>query len=299
MTGKQLRKILAGLDGSDRAISVVKYLGNTASLKTCDVTLLSIHDEISQAYRELGRQKQYHAKVSGVVTWELEQKRKLEKHLNAAKQILTDNGYPEKSVKVKLKKREHGIARDIMSEAGHGYDAVAVGRKGVSQLREMVLGSVSMRLMEKLHSMPLMLIGKDAEPGKVLIGFDGSENAMRAVHFVGQALKGSDHPVSLLHVVRSDEDELAQNVKTDMAQPFDRAREALAGYHVPSDRITTQILYGEESRAGTIVREARSGNYGAIALGRRGLSRIEEFFMGRVTSKVAHMAKGLALWVVN
>lgn len=76
-------------------------------------------------------------------------------------------------------------------------------------------------------------------------------------------------------------------------------REALAGYHVSSDRITTQILYGEESRAGAIVREARSGNCGAIALGRRGLSRIEEFFMGRVTSKVAYMAKGLALWIVN
>ena len=42
-----------------------------------------------------------------------------------------------------------------------------------------------------------------------------------------------------------------------------------------------------------------TGNYGAIALGRRGLSRMEEFFMGRVTNRVAHMAKGLALWIVN
>jgi len=57
MTGKQLRKILVGLDGSDRAISVVKYLGNMASLKTCHVTLLSVHDEISQAYRELRRHR--------------------------------------------------------------------------------------------------------------------------------------------------------------------------------------------------------------------------------------------------
>lgn len=299
MTGKQLRKILVGLDGSDRAISVVKYLGNMVSLKTCEVVLLSVHDEISQAYRELGRQKQYHAKVSGVVSWELEQKRKLEKHLNAAKQILMDNGYPEKSVKVSLKKREHGTPQDIIKEAAHGYDAVAVGRKGVGQLREMVLGSVSMRLMERLHSIPLMLIGKDAEAGKVLIGFDGSENAMRVVHFAGQAVKGSDHPVALLHIVRSDEDELARDVEADMVGPFDSAKEALAGYDVSSDRITTQILYGEESRAGAIVREARSGGYGTIALGRRGLSRIEEFFMGRVTNKVAHMAKGLALWIVN
>ena len=299
MTEKQIGEILVGLDESDRAISVVKYLANIPSLNTCAVTLLSVHDEISRAYRELGRQKQYRAKVSGVVTWELQRKRKLEKQLDAAKQILIDSGFPEKGVKVKLKKREHGIAQDIMSEAGHGYDAVAVGRRGVSQLREMVLGSVSIRLMEKLHSMPLMLVGKDAEPEKVLIGFDGSENAMRAVHFVGQALKGSDHPVSLLHVVRSDEDELAQDVKTDMAEAFDRAKQTLTGYNLSSDKIKTDILYGEESRAGAIVREARSGNYGAIVLGRRGLSRIEEFFMGRVTNKVAYMAKGLALWVVN
>jgi nucleotide-binding universal stress UspA family protein len=84
-----------------------------------------------------------------------------------------------------------------------------------------------------------------------------------------------------------------------MTEAFDRAKETLAGYHVSSGRITTDILYGEESRAGAILREAKSGDYGTIALGRRGLSRIEEFFMGRVTNKVAHMAKGLALWIVN
>jgi nucleotide-binding universal stress UspA family protein len=299
MAGKQLEKILVGLDESDRAISVVKYLGNMATLQKCDLLLLSVHDEISQAYRELGRQKQYRTRVSGVMAWELEQRRKLEKQLNAAKQILIDSGFSERGVKIVLKKRERGIAQDIMKEAGHGYDAVAVGRRGVSQLREIVLGSVTIRLMEKLRSIPLMLIGKDAEPGKVLIGFDGTENAMRAVHFVGQALKGSDHPVSLLHVVRSDEDELAQNIDADMVQPFDSAKEALSGYNVSSDKISTKILYGEESRAAAIVREAKSGDYGTIALGRRGLSRIEEFFMGRVTNKVAHMAKGLALWIVN
>ena len=103
----------------------------------------------------------------------------------------------------------------------------------------------------------------------------------------------------LLHVVRSNDKELAEVVERGLERQFESAKGVLADYGFPPDSIETKILYGEESRAGAIVRESRSGNYGTIVLGRRGISKIEEFFMGRVTNKVAYMAKGLALWVVN
>ena len=299
MTGKQLKKILVGLDGSERAIAVVKYLSNIAPLKTCEVVLLSVFDEVSQAYRELGRQQHYRSRVGEIMIWDMQEKRALEKHVNAAKQVLVEKGFSEEAVTIKFKKREEGIARDIFNEARQGYDAVAVGRRGMSQLREMVLGSVSSKLMEELHSMPLMLIGKEAAPGKVIVGFDGSENAMRTVRFVAIALQESGFHVELLHVVRGDDKELAKVVETEMERQFEAAKGVLADYGFAADSIGTRILYGEESRAGAIVREARSGNYGTIVLGRRGISKIEKFFMGRVTNKVAYMAEGLALWVIN
>jgi len=38
--------------------------------------------------------------------------------------------------------------------------------------------------------------------------------------------------------------------------------------------------------------------YVLIVMGRRGLSKVHEFLMGRVTNKVLSRAEGLAVWIV-
>ena len=43
----------------------------------------------------------------------------------------------------------------------------------------------------------------------------------------------------------------------------------------------------------------REGGYGTIVVGRRGLSKVYEFFMGRVSDKVLHLAKDMAVWIVE
>jgi nucleotide-binding universal stress UspA family protein len=49
----------------------------------------------------------------------------------------------------------------------------------------------------------------------------------------------------------------------------------------------------------SIVEEARARNFSTIVVGRRGLSRVEEFFIGRVSNKIVHMARDKAVWVVS
>jgi nucleotide-binding universal stress UspA family protein len=66
-----------------------------------------------------------------------------------------------------------------------------------------------------------------------------------------------------------------------------------------SARIKTKIVPGVYSRAAAILGEARDGDYGTIVVGRRGLSRVEEFIMGRVSNKVLQLARELAVWVVQ
>ena len=46
-----------------------------------------------------------------------------------------------------------------------------------------------------------------------------------------------------------------------------------------------------------IIAESSRG-YDAVVVGRRGLSKVHEFFWGRVTTKVLHRAAGFALWIV-
>ena len=61
----------------------------------------------------------------------------------------------------------------------------------------------------------------------------------------------------------------------------------------------TKTMTGVASRAKAIVDEARKGGFGTILVGRRGLSRVEEFIIGRARNKVLQLAKEKAVWVVN
>jgi nucleotide-binding universal stress UspA family protein len=64
------------------------------------------------------------------------------------------------------------------------------------------------------------------------------------------------------------------------------------------NQINIRTVTGAHSRAAVIITEALKGGYGTIVVGRRGLTNVEEFIMGRVSNKVIHMAREMAVWVV-
>ena len=51
--------------------------------------------------------------------------------------------------------------------------------------------------------------------------------------------------------------------------------------------------------ASDVLKEARSGDYGTIVLGRRRRSGVKKFFMGSTTTKVLQDSSGMAVWVVH
>jgi nucleotide-binding universal stress UspA family protein len=65
------------------------------------------------------------------------------------------------------------------------------------------------------------------------------------------------------------------------------------------NQINIRTVTGAHSRAAVIITEALKGGYGTIVVGRRGLTNVEEFIMGRVSNKVIHMAREMAVWVVS
>jgi nucleotide-binding universal stress UspA family protein len=67
---------------------------------------------------------------------------------------------------------------------------------------------------------------------------------------------------------------------------------------VAPERISTECTIGSYSRAADILAAAREGNYGTVIMGRRGISAIREFILGRVTTRVLNGAEGLAVWIV-
>jgi nucleotide-binding universal stress UspA family protein len=105
--------------------------------------------------------------------------------------------------------------------------------------------------------------------------------------------------VTLYHAVRALDEEIFHKAEESMKSVFDKATGRLENAGFRRNQIAARTATGVLSRAGAIIQYALKGEYGTIVVGRRGLSEVEEFPMGRVSNKVIHMAKELSVWVVS
>ena len=80
---------------------------------------------------------------------------------------------------------------------------------------------------------------------------------------------------------------------------FREARQCLMDAGIPEDRISEDILTRQMSRADAIFKQAERGGYNGIVAGRRGLTSVEEFQLGRVSRKLLYLADDKALWIVS
>ena len=299
MTNQEHKKILLAVDGSDRSLETVRYVSKIPSFSEMGVVLFHDFSKVPEHYWDMGREASRAWRLSEVAAWERENEKRIQDHVERAKKTLWRAGFPKDTVKVKIHEWEEGIARDIAQEANRGYSCVIVGRKGMSQVKDLVLGSVSTKLIEKLSFVPLVVVGRNPQPGTLLLALDGSENSMRTVDYLAATLSSSNFEVTLTHVIRGNNGVRITEAKEAITEVFDEAKSRLVESGIESNQITTKIITGAHSRAGAILKEAKQGGYGTIVVGRRGLSQGRDFFIGRVSNKLIHMAKNQAVWVVD
>ena len=146
----------------------------------------------------------------------------------------------------------------------------------------------------------------------ILISVDASDNAMRAVDYAAALLGGAPGVrVTLLYIERApnrdrfetEADWLSQ-CRLDHERVFDffsTARARLTAAGVPDAAIfeRTVLCSAEPSVAQTILDVQQEGGFGTLVVGRRGLTKGEEFLFGSVSTKLVHNAKNCAVWVVQ
>ena len=305
-------KVLMAFDGSGQSLDTVRYISRVFPAKNTRVNLFHVATELPEAYLDLGRNPAFSGKVSAITAWAMEVKKNIEAAFTRAQGILHQAGFSANNVTGTYHTRKIGVARDILSESRNGYDVLVVGRSGVSQLQEVVLGSVVNKLISATDNLPIAVVGGCPETEKILIGFDGSESAFKAVDCVCDLMVSAERDVMLCHVVRSlniflqdqmifgteEEKMWLDETRQAVDPPMLKAEQQLidAGFH--PGRTFKQVLENKVTRAGGIIQAAREGQYGTIVVGRRGLSRVQEFIMGRVSRKVLHMGKEMAVWVI-
>jgi len=174
------------------------------------------------------------------------------------------------------------------------------------------LGSVATKLVEKISFTTLVVVGKSVEPGKVLLALDGSRGSMLAVGRVAVTLGDCDAcETELVHVIRENhtfdrdgqlpvlKDKGIKDAKKSIIPFFDEAKSLLLKSGFEAEQISTKIITGAYSRAMAIVQEAEKRDYGTIVVGRKGLSKVRRFIIGRVSNKVIQLARKRAVWVVT
>jgi nucleotide-binding universal stress UspA family protein len=244
--------------------------------------------------------------------WQKSTQKAAQLFLDDAKNILVNAGVAANEVGTIIQKRKVGIARDIVAESTRGYDAVVVGRRGWSKLADLFLGSVSNKVAEGIRDVTVWVVGRDIRSDRMLVAVDASKNSRKAVDYAGTFASGAEVELTLFHVVRKlgfefmdgvnlrDEeiDGFMEQVERDTRRMLTSYKNSLEKAGVAPEKISTKRTLGSYTRAGDILTEAQDGGYGTIVMGRRGLSKVHEFIMGRVTNKVLHRAQGFAVWIV-
>ena len=145
----------------------------------------------------------------------------------------------------------------------------------------------------------------------ILIAVDASENARRAVSYVGQLLGGlPGFKVTILHVVPEPEEDYFPNPieKEEWLKTYrERMDSLLAEFRQlliqkgfePEDVAVRSTLRYCPSMAECILSERDETEYSTIVVGRQGLSRSEEFLFGSVSSKIVTHARDCTVWVVE
>ncbi|QJB55223.1 universal stress protein [Pseudodesulfovibrio sp. zrk46] len=159
---------------------------------------------------------------------------------------------------------------------------------------------------------------------KILLAVDASENAMRAVEYVGSIAGNSDgFEVRLLCIERlphrdifPDEESWKEGCETTrnvLKEFLGKARERLVEMGVPGAMVTEKYVtscfspFSETapvcSRGTGVAHEIldaqKQGGYGTVVIGRRGVAKAEEFLFGSVSNKIVHSAKDCTVWVVS
>jgi nucleotide-binding universal stress UspA family protein len=308
---KKKKRILVPVDGSDRALGTIRYIAKTDPFLEMQLVLFHVFSSVPEGYWDLETDPRSTATVKQVRAWEFQSRKIIKDDMEIARQYLLKAGVPPTAIEVKIQNREKGFARDIIREAQNNYDAVVTRRRGMTGLRGVVLGSVAAKLIEKLTFIPLVLVGKKPPGHKILLAFDGSEGSRHAVDFVGRTLAGFDFEVCLIHVIRGRENkqpeirrlyspkQFAEFTRKEMAFELDAAGKRLMGRGFKAHQLSSRLVTGVASRAAAIAAEAKQKNYGTIVMGRRGHSHVRDFFIGRVTNKVIHLARDRTVWIIR
>jgi nucleotide-binding universal stress UspA family protein len=308
------KKVLVAVDGSRASLMALDYVAVMEAAVVPDlwVTLFHVEEAVPHALRrEMEKRPESFHRLKAMEDRIAQRTAKI---LESSRQRLLDAGLDPAKVECAHQARGMGLARDIVFRGEHGnYDAVVLGRRGLSKVEEMFLGSVTNKVVQHASRVPVWVVGGLVKSCRILCAVDASEGSIRAVDHLGFMLSGNkDCRVTLFHAgpnlsaLKALDMEpghtglLSQDIMRDdlarMAAFYEEARRLLAQSGLEPDQI--EMISRESSGvAKAIMEQLRQGQYGTVVLGRRGEG--QAFWLGHVSDRILKYCQEAAVWVVG
>lgn len=153
------KKILIAFDDSANASRAVDFVIETFSSYN-RVTLFSVVPDTA-ALCEMNSPEltpYFKAEQGTFCTLEEQKKSLIQNAQQKGRQRLLDAGFPAENLIEKIEVKKKGIARDIVNEAGDGYDMIVMGRRGVSSIQDFFFGSIAQKIMGLARDVSILVV---------------------------------------------------------------------------------------------------------------------------------------------
>ena len=307
------KKILLAVDNTNPSKKLIQYAVSMSSvIENLHVVLFHIQPLISFFLQEEAQKKASAKKeLDRIID---KNKAAAQTLLDDYKDMLTASGISAEQIECITRTRNLGYAKDIIECAQKKlYDAILVGRRGVSGIQKMYSGSVTSDIIEQSQVIPVWLVDGDVPRGNILIAIDGSEASLRAVDHAGFILGSNPEThLTLLHVSTNADnfcevdlenepntsllEIVAQGDKALIDRFCPKALKTLKDAGISENRIKIETLTGKRRVGKAIMDFAQKGNFTTLVIGRRGVNK--SFFMGSASRYIINKLSDRVLWVV-
>jgi nucleotide-binding universal stress UspA family protein len=218
-------------------------------------------------------------------------KTQVEPILDEAEKALLREGYVKGRIARKL--REGHIAEEITREVVEGSHDTVFLKGGKHEFREKLLATVTDTVVHALQGVNIYVGGirpRSREAfSRFLVPIDGSKTSQKAVMHaaaLARALGDEVKKITLLHV---------SIPGTDPEEVFQKARRVLEKQGIKSGIVQEAVREGDP--ADEIIAEAR--RHRVIVMGKRGLTKLQDIFLGSTSRKVLHSLEDRILILVS
>lgn len=298
MTALRKIKILLAYDGSNLAQDAVTYIGEVFPSDRTQVVIFYVETKIPRSFWHMEKELDFRFQTPEIRAGMAARKKAVNTAMEKAENSLLNAGFPASSIQTRVHIKNQGIVQDIVDESHQGYDALVIGRKGHSRIKDFLVDSLPIKLLGKIQNIPLIVVGKQPSHKNVLVAFDGTRAIMKAVKSMSSLINTegcklllchSQHPRRLFGKLQEEEPSEMFNLSLDYFLE--------AGF--TNDQVSFEIMEGEKNPTHCILNKARYGDYGTIVIGRRGLTAFKRIFLNRVGNKIFRNAGNHVVWIVQ